>query len=135
MLFDAFWIFLGIFYGTKSAPNTKEIQRACFSHSVLSVERNSHLDHRIRLVSRLDYQTSGVLPMALGPEDGPAAQWLQAQFASCQAGVALKCPETKPAWRESSSMSLGHVEGLSEFSILCLLRIAINDDNCGILYT
>ena len=45
-----------------------------------------------RLVSRLDHQTSGVLPMALGPEDGPAAQWLQAQFASCQARGPRGCP-------------------------------------------
>ena len=47
-----------------------------------------------RLVSRLDHQTSGVLPMALGPEDGPAAQWLQAQFASCQA----RGPRYLPFW-------------------------------------
>ena len=38
-----------------------------------------------RLISRLDHQTSGVLPLALGPEQGPAAQWLQSQYAAAQA--------------------------------------------------
>jgi len=33
----------------------------------------------------LDHQTSGVLPLALGPEQGPAAQWLQSQYAAAQA--------------------------------------------------
>ena len=36
-----------------------------------------------RLVSRLDHQTSGVLPLAIG---GVANQWLQMLFASGQAG-------------------------------------------------
>ena len=72
----------------------------------------------------MDHQTSGVLPMALGPEDGPAAQWLQAQFASCQAGV-----PRNPAWRWQLDVSwttvyvpvallmTRHPEGLTENSI------------------
>ncbi|CAE7512701.1 unnamed protein product [Symbiodinium natans] len=36
----------------------------------------------LALVSRLDHPTSGVLPMAFGPEGSVAANWLQAQFAA-----------------------------------------------------
>ncbi|CAE7711596.1 unnamed protein product [Symbiodinium sp. CCMP2592] len=36
----------------------------------------------VQTVSRLDYPTSGVLPIALGPEGSAECSWLQAQFAA-----------------------------------------------------
>eukprot|EP00435_Cladocopium_sp_Y103_P036982 s893_g9.t1 len=37
---------------------------------------------RVQTVSRLDYPTSGVIPVAMGPEGSIPCQWLQAQFSA-----------------------------------------------------
>ncbi|CAJ1400074.1 unnamed protein product [Effrenium voratum] len=42
----------------------------------------SSWNKRVQTVSRLDYPTSGVLPIATGPENSIQCHWLQAQFAA-----------------------------------------------------
>ena len=55
----------------------------CSSTSLLVVLALSTLS---RLVSRLDFPTSGVLPLALGSPKAGSTQFLEAQYAARQAG-------------------------------------------------
>jgi len=67
----------------------------CTSESVLDALQtflaNEGWHGQLTLISRLDHQTSGVLPLALGPEQGPAAQWLQSQYAAAQVSKEYLC--------------------------------------------